>query len=155
MMMKNFKKDSNIPPPIWQKFSGWINKLLSRLKTEIITSCAYQRLLHPWDVIQGYYCHAEFFVFTHLQAPKALRDSVFLDLGTRMRWVVSVTPRPLSTPRKDPVPIVQEAGWAPRPVWTGAENLTPTRIRSLDCPAGSQSLHQLSYPAHTVTLRPD
>ena len=27
------------------------------------------------------------------------------------------------TPGKDPVPIVQEAGWAPGPVWTGAENL--------------------------------
>jgi len=26
-------------------------------------------------------------------------------------------------PGKDPVPIVQEAGWAPGPVWTGAENL--------------------------------
>jgi hypothetical protein len=26
--------------------------------------------------------------------------------------VVSVTPRPLFTPGKDPVPIVQEAGWA-------------------------------------------
>ena len=29
-------------------------------------------------------------------------------------------------PRKDPVPIVQEAGWTPGPVWTGAENLDPT-----------------------------
>ena len=29
------------------------------------------------------------------------------------------------TPGKDPVPIVQEAGWAPGPVWTGAENLYP------------------------------
>jgi hypothetical protein len=29
------------------------------------------------------------------------------------------------TPRKDPVPIVQEAGWAPEPVWIGAENLVP------------------------------
>ena len=29
------------------------------------------------------------------------------------------------TPRKDPVPIVQEAGWSPGPVWTGAENLAP------------------------------
>ena len=28
-------------------------------------------------------------------------------------------------PGKDPVPIVQQAGWAPGPVWTGAENLTP------------------------------
>ena len=27
------------------------------------------------------------------------------------------------TPSKDPVPIVQEAGWAPGPVWAGAENL--------------------------------
>ena len=32
-------------------------------------------------------------------------------------------PRPLFTPGKDPVPIVQEAGLAPGPVWTGAENL--------------------------------
>jgi len=30
------------------------------------------------------------------------------------------------SPGKDPVPIVQEAGWGPRPVWTGAENLDPT-----------------------------
>ena len=27
-------------------------------------------------------------------------------------------------PGKDPVPIVQEAGWAPGPVWTDAENPT-------------------------------
>jgi hypothetical protein len=26
---------------------------------------------------------------------------------------------------KDPIPIVQEAGWAPGPVWTGAENPPP------------------------------
>ena len=30
------------------------------------------------------------------------------------------------TSGKDPVPIVQEAGWAPGPVWIGAENLAPT-----------------------------
>ena len=29
--------------------------------------------------------------------------------------------RPFFTPGKDPVPIVQEAGWAPGSVWTGAE----------------------------------
>jgi hypothetical protein len=34
-------------------------------------------------------------------------------------------PRPLFTPGKDPVPIVQEAGWAPESVWTGAENFAP------------------------------
>jgi hypothetical protein len=33
--------------------------------------------------------------------------------------MVSVTPQPRFTPQKAPsVPIVQEAGWAPEPVWT-------------------------------------
>ena len=68
--------------------------------------------------------------------------------GTRRGWGVSVTPRPLFTPGKDPVPIVQEAGWAPGPVWRGAENLAATGIRSPDRPARSQSLYRLSYRAH-------
>ena len=34
-------------------------------------------------------------------------------------------PQPLFTPRKDLVPIVQEAGWDPGPVWTSAEYLAP------------------------------
>jgi hypothetical protein len=46
-------------------------------------------------------------------------------------------PRPLSHPSKDPVPIVQEVGWAPGPVWTGAENLAPTGIQTMNCPACS------------------
>ena len=62
--------------------------------------------------------------------------------------MVSVTPRPRFTPGKDPVPIVQEAGWVPGPVWTVAENLAPTGIRSPDRPPRSQSLYRLSYPAH-------
>ena len=34
------------------------------------------------------------------------------------------TPRPGRLyPGKDPVPIVQESGWASEPVWIGAENL--------------------------------
>jgi hypothetical protein len=52
--------------------------------------------------------------------------------------------------RKDSVPIVQEAGWAPGPVWTRAENLVPTRIQSPDRPARSQSLYQLRYQAHKI-----
>ena len=39
--------------------------------------------------------------------------------GTRRGWVVSSTPRPYFTPGKDAVPILQETGWAPGPVWTG------------------------------------
>ena len=53
-----------------------------------------------------------------------------------------------SRPGKDPVTIVQETEWASGPVWTGAENLTPTGIRSPGRPACSQSLYRLSYPAH-------
>jgi len=55
---------------------------------------------------------------------------LFHDRGTRRGWVVSSTPRPHFTLGKDPVPILQEAGWASGPVWTGAENLVPTGIRS-------------------------
>jgi len=49
-------------------------------------------------------------------------------------------------PGKDPVPIVQEAGWAPGPVWIGAENLAPNGIRSPDLPTRSESLYRLCYP---------
>ena len=45
------------------------------------------------------------------------------------------------TPGKDPVPIVQEAGWAPGSVWIGAKNLAPTGIRSPDLPARSELLY--------------
>jgi hypothetical protein len=51
-------------------------------------------------------------------------------------------------PRERPVTHCKEAVWAPGPVWTGAENLAPTGIRSPDLPARSQSLYRLSYPAH-------
>jgi hypothetical protein len=75
----------------------------------------------------------------------------FHDHGTRRGWGVSVRPRSLFTPRKDPVPIVQEAGGVPRPVWTGAGNLAQTGIRYPDCPARIKSLYRQRYRAHTHT----
>jgi hypothetical protein len=61
-----------------------------------------------------------------------------------MGWLL--TPRPGHfTPWIDSVPIVQEAGWPPGLVWTGAENLAPTGIRSPDHPARSESLYRLSH----------
>jgi len=54
------------------------------------------------------------------------------------------------TPGKDPLPIVQETGWAPEPVWIGAENLASTRIRSPDLPPRTESLHQLRHPGPSV-----
>jgi hypothetical protein len=46
----------------------------------------------------------------------------------------AVRPGRTLPPGKDPVPFVQQAGWVPGPVWTGAENLAPTGIRSPDRP---------------------
>jgi len=40
-------------------------------------------------------------------------------------WIVNAMPQPLYSPERNPVPITQEAWWAPGPVWMGTENLTP------------------------------
>ena len=61
--------------------------------------------------------------------------------------MVSSTPWPHFTLGKDPVPILQGTGWAPEPVWTGGKS-RPHRDSIPDRPAPSQSLYQLSYPAH-------
>ena len=68
---------------------------------------------------------------------------LFLDHSARRGWGVSFTSRPLFNPGKDPVPVVQEVGWATGPVWTGAQNLASTEIRTPDRPASSQSLYRL------------
>ena len=44
--------------------------------------------------------------------------------------MVNATFRPHYLQEGDPVPIVQEVGWAPGPVWTGAENFAHTGTRS-------------------------
>jgi len=75
---------------------------------------------------------------------------LFHDRGTRRGWVVSSTPLPHFTPSKDPVPILQEAGWAPGSVWTGGKSRRH-RDSIPKRPARSQSLYRLSYPAHTHT----
>ena len=41
------------------------------------------------------------------------------NLGTKCRGVVNATCQLLYS-LKDPVPTVQDTGWAPEPVWTGA-----------------------------------
>ena len=49
--------------------------------------------------------------------------------------------------RRDPVPTVQEDGWAPWPGWSGAESIAFTRILSPDRPARTESPHRLRYPS--------
>jgi len=72
---------------------------------------------------------------------------LFHDRGTRRGWVVSSTPRPHFTPGKEPIHIIQEAGWPSGPVWTAGKS-RPHWDSIPDSPARSQSLHQLSYRAH-------
>ena len=75
----------------------------------------------------------------------------FFNFGAR--WGERSTPRPGQfTPWKDSVQIVQEAGWVPEPVRTGAEYLAPTGIRSPDRPAHSEPLYILSYPTILTKL---
>ena len=48
--------------------------------------------------------------------------------------MVNVTPRPFFNPGKEPVPVLQEAGWAPGPVWMGGK-ASPHRDSIPDRPA--------------------
>jgi len=72
---------------------------------------------------------------------------LFHDRGTRRGWVDSSTPRPHFTLWKDPVPILQKAGWAPGSVWTGGKS-RPHRDSTPDRPARSSVaiLAELSGP---------
>ena len=65
--------------------------------------------------------------------------------------MVSSTLRLHFTPGKDPVRIVQEAGWAPGPFWTGGKS-RPHRDSIPDLPARSQSLYRLNYLTHKVLM---
>jgi hypothetical protein len=68
----------------------------------------------------------------------------------RTGWMVKATPLPFHPRKRDLISNVQEAGWASGPVWTCAENLTSTGIRSPDRPAHSESLYRLSYPGYLI-----
>jgi len=67
--------------------------------------------------------------FHSKQAMKALSGSGFistLSLTSALGGGGCSTPRPAALPAgRDPVPVVQEAGWAPGRVLTGTENLAP------------------------------
>ena len=79
---------------------------------------------------------------------------VFLYPLRQMGWVANATPRPLYPQERGPVPILHEAGLAPGPVWTGAEKLAPTWIRSPERLTRSESLYRLSYPDPRKRIRP-
>ena len=53
---------------------------------------------------------------------------------------------PAAVPRENPGIHCIGDGWVAGSVWTGAENLAPTGIRSPDRPARSEWQYRLSYP---------
>ena len=75
---------------------------------------------------------------------------LYHDHGTRRGSGQQHAPAALY-PRKDPVPILQEAVWAPGPVWTGGKS-RPHRDSIPDRPARSQSLYRLSYRARIILI---
>ena len=52
---------------------------------------------------------------------------------------------------KDPVPIVQEAGWAPGPVWTGAANLAPSEFDPRTVQTVASRYTDYAIQTHTVS----
>ena len=77
----------------------------------------------------------------------------FYDHGTRRGWGVSVTLRPLFTPRKTRYPLYRRLGGPQGRSGQVRKISPPTRIRSPDRPARSQSLYWLSYPAHFISSK--
>jgi hypothetical protein len=57
---------------------------------------------------------------------------LFLNFGTGLGRVVKATPLPLYPGERNPLSILQEAGWAPGRVLTYAKNLALTGIRFLE-----------------------
>jgi hypothetical protein len=53
-------------------------------------------------------------------------------------------------PGKDPVPIVQEAGWASGPVWTVAENLAPPEFDPRTVQPVASRYTDWATPAHII-----
>jgi len=78
---------------------------------------------------------------------------LFHDRGTRRGWVVSSTPRPHFTPRKDPVQFYRRLG-GPQGRSGRVENLVPTGIWSRTVQPVVQSLYRLSYWAHILPAVP-
>ena len=83
--------------------------------------------------------------------------------------MVSSTPRPHFNPGKDPVPILQEAGWAPGPVWMGGKSrlhrdsipdrpvrssvAIPTELPGPQIERIPSNLYNLTLPSYSIFLQ--
>jgi len=65
-----------------------------------------------------------------MNAQTGSRGTLFWTSALDEGWVINTTSRPLYPWARGQVPTVQVARWARGPVWTGAENVSSTGIRS-------------------------
>jgi len=74
----------------------------------------------------------------------------FFNLGARVGGGINAPPPPPPPPRceRDPVSIVQEAGWAPGPVWTREGNLAP--LPGFDPRAFQRRFTDWAIPTHVL-----
>jgi hypothetical protein len=74
-----------------------------------------------------------------------------LGVGCDGCWI----PRPdRFAPGKHPIPIVDEAGWIPAPIWPGVENSALKWVWTSSPSARSALLFRLSYPGSTCCIFP-
>jgi hypothetical protein len=91
------------------KVTNWLSS--TGLRPNRQSRCFNSHLENSWDKGKVIPLQARW-------GPEGARGTALLshDGNTRRGWVVSSTSRQHFTPGKDPVPILQEAGWAPGPV---------------------------------------
>jgi hypothetical protein len=125
--------------------SNWSPSFFSRSSKQQIYNCVQTQILSAKQ-------RNKVKVTSYYRPWRPLRESRGIALSFPVK-LGTVDGGGWSTPRpgrlyhgKDPVPIIQDAGWVSEPVWIGAENFASTAIRSPDLPARSESLYRLSHP---------
>jgi len=71
--------------------------------------------------------------------------SISLTSALEWNWCLMSRPGRFPPEKKEPVPVVQEAGWSPKTVWMGAKNLAHNWIRSPVHRVHRELLYRLLY----------
>jgi len=98
--------------------TGMLNQMILCSRLHGSVNCAwYNCFLHNWRQVRAKVKWSRYRPGVAQRVGRGIAE-LFHERGTRRGWVVSSTPQPHFTPGKDPVPIVQEAGWA---LWAGLD----------------------------------
>jgi hypothetical protein len=119
-----------------------LNWILAQNERSLVNVTLFRRRLSlPYIGSVNYKCKVRPRTgYADQERKKRYRSTLSLTSELGKGWVVNATSRPLYPRERDPVPIVQEAGYTLGSDWTPAEYLTSTRIQSPDSPARKESL---------------